>query len=493
MNILFLFMIFAPSLAGISLFFLKTNSEQSKNIGLIVSGTVMAISFYLYLIFDKTSSAFQFLVEKQWIKSIGVRFIMGMDGISLSLILLTTILSFITIIFLDKKMEKGNIYVGMILFLQTSLMGVFVSLDLLLFYLFWELVLIPMYFMILEWGGPRKKYAAIKFFIYTHIGSFFMLVGFISMFFIKGGADGVYTLSVIEFLNYNFPREIQLIIFPLVFVGFAFKLPLVPFHTWLPDAHVEAPTPGSILLAGVMLKMGGYGLIRLGFSMFPEAVKYYSLVLALFGVVSMIYGAVLALAQDDLKKMVAYSSVSHMGSVVLGLSAMNINGFNGAAYQLFAHGIISAMMFMVCGILQHSFNTRKISELGGIAQKVPILSSFLIFSFIASLGLPGLAGFIAELNIFMGSFAVYRYITIAAVLSLVVTATYYLWAIERAFFGEVNPLLINQEFIDVQLHEKVALTILTGLILFFGIIPGPLIELVNTSNIEIIARIGGVN
>ncbi len=493
MTVLFLFMVFAPALTSFILFFLKIDSEKSRNIGLLVSGLVMLVSFYMYMVFDKTQAGLQFLIEAKWINTIGASFIMAMDGLSLSLVLLTTVLTFITLIFLGKDVSKGHFYVAMILFLQTTLTGVFVSFDLLLFYLFWELVLIPMYFMILEWGGPNRRYAAIKFFIYTHVGSLLMLVGFIAMFFFKGQADGIYTLSIIEFLNYSFPKWFQLIAAPLLFVAFAFKLPLVPFHTWLPDAHVEAPTAGSILLAGVMLKMGGYGLIRLGIQMFPDAAVYYSYPLAILGVISMVYGAFLALAQDDLKKMIAYSSVSHMGSVALGLAALNVNGFNGATYQLFAHGIISAMMFMVCGILQYSFGTRDMKLLGGLGQKVPILSAFFVFSFMASLGLPGLAGFVAEVNVFMGVFGVYRLLSIIAIASLVVTAGYYLWALERTFYGDVNPRLVDGDFADVKPHEKLALAILTGLIFIFGIIPGPIINLLNISNIEILARIGGVN
>ncbi len=493
MTILFLAMVFAPLFAGIYLFFSKLSVKEAKKVGIFVSGFVMLISFFLYGNFELGSSGFQYLISLDWITSIGVSFTMGMDGISLSLVLLTTILTFVTLIFVDDHTEKGKNFIALILLLQTTLTGVFVSLDFFLFYLFWELVLIPMYFMILEWGGPNRKYAAMKFFIYTHVGSFLMLTGFIAMFFYKGSIEGIYTLNIIEYMTFDFPKEFQLIVFPLLFLGFAFKLPLVPFHTWLPDAHVEAPTAGSMLLAGVMLKMGGYGLIRLGFGLFPEAVKHYSWVLALLGVISMLYGAVLALAQDDLKKMIAYSSVSHMGSVVLGLSAMNINGFNGAAFQLFAHGIISAMLFMVCGILQHSFHTRKISMLGGAAQKVPKLAAFFVFSFMASLGLPGLAGFVAELNVFIGAFAVFRTLTIAAVFSLILTAVYYLWALERAFFGELSPRIAQGDYPDITSHEKTALVILTGLILFFGILPGPLIDLFNTSNLEIITRIGGVN
>lgn len=493
MTFLFIAMLFTPLITGLFLFFSKQSVKDAKRTGIISSGIVMLISFYMYSLFKTGEAGFQFVVSWDWISSIGASFTLGIDGLSLSLVLLTTILSFVTLIFVDEHTEKGKNFIALILLLQTTLTGVFVSLDFILFYLFWELVLIPMYFMILEWGGPNRRYAAMKFFIYTHVGSFLMLTGFIAMFFFKGSADGVYTLSIIEYLTFDFSKEFQLIVFPLLFLGFAFKLPLVPFHTWLPDAHVEAPTAGSMLLAGVMLKMGGYGLIRLGFAIFPEAVKYYAFILALLGVVSMLYGAVLALAQDDLKKMIAYSSVSHMGSVVFGLATVNINGFNGAAYQLFAHGIISAMLFMVCGILQHSFHTRKISMLGGAAQKVPKLAAFFVFSFMASLGLPGLAGFIAEINVFMGAFAVFRTLTYAAVISLVLTAVYYLWALERAFFGDLNPAIATGEYPDINKNEKTALVILTGLILFFGIIPAPLINLLNASNLEIIARIGGIN
>lgn len=493
MTSLFLLMVFAPLITGLYLFFSKAEGKMVKKISMISSGLVMLISFYLYFVFDKTNPDFQFLVSVDWIKNLGISFSMGMDGISLSLVLLTTIISFATLIFLGEETENAKNFFALILLLETTLMGVFVSLDFILFYLFWELVLIPMYFMILEWGGPRRRYAAMKFFIYTHLGSFFMLAGIIAMFFLKGSIDGFYTLNIIEYLNFDFPEKFQIMVFPFLFLGFAFKLPLVPFHTWLPDAHVEAPTAGSMLLAGVMLKMGGYGLIRLGFPIFPEAVHYYSYILATLGVVSMLYGAFLALAQDDLKKMIAYSSVSHMGSVVFGLATVNINGFNGAAYQLFAHGIISAMLFMVCGILQHSFHTRNISMLGGVAQKVPKLTAFFVFSFMASLGLPGLAGFIAEINVFIGAFAVFRYLTIAAMFSMILSAVYYLWALERAFFGEVNLALVGQEYEDINKNEKTALIFLTALIVFFGVIPGPLINLLNVSNLEIIARIGGIN
>ncbi len=493
MTYLFLFMIFAPLLTGLYILFFESSRRLSKTVSVACSGIVMLISFIFYFLFDTDNPSFQFVYSVNWIDSLGVSFSFGMDGLSLSLVLLTTILTFVTLLALNYNTEKTKNLFALILLLQTPLIGVFLALDFLLFYVFWELVLIPMYFMILEWGGANRRYAAIKFFIYTHVGSFMLLLGIIAMFFYKGLNDGEYTLNMLEYLNYSFPMSFQLIIFPLLFIGFAFKLPLVPFHTWLPDAHVEAPTSGSMLLAGVMLKMGAYGLIRIGFTIFPEAVQHYAYAIAVLGIISMLYGAFLALAQDDLKKMIAYSSVSHMGSVVLGLAAWNIYGFNGAAYQLFAHGIISAMLFLVCGILQYSFNTRSISKLGGLAQIVPKLSAFFVFAFMASLGLPGLAGFIAELNVLIGGFITFGYLLGFALVSLIVTAGYYLWALQRVFFGPLKEGLSINYHADVNSNEMSALVILTILIIFFGVVPGPLIDLFYGVNLEILARIGGIN
>ena len=320
-----------------------------------------------------------------------------------------------------------------------------------------------------------------------------MLAGIIAMYFHHGSAVGFYTMNILEYLRYDFPREFQLLVFPMLFLGFAFKLPLVPFHTWLPDAHVEAPTAGSMLLAGVMLKMGGYGLIRFGFAIFPEAAVHYAWWMALLGVISMIYGAILALAQDDLKRMIAYSSVSHMGSVVLGLSALNLNGFNGAAFQLFAHGLISVMLFLICGIIQYAYRSRSIRGLRGVAQKMPMLGAFAVFAFMASIGLPGLAGFVAEIQVFMGAFPVYRTLTIAAIFSLVITAAYYLWALEKVFFGPANQLVLENRDDHLDPHEKTALFALAALILYFGIFPGRIMDLVGITNLEILARIGGGN
>ncbi len=492
MNWLFLIMVFFPSFVGIMLLVKKMTDRTAKWIALTSSSIVFLISLYFYYMFDKTTSSFQFIIHVNWIESLGSSFAFGMDGISMSLVLLTTLLVVVVMIFMDYHSDDVKEFLGFTLILETALLGVFVALDFLLFYVFWELVLIPMYFMILHWGGPRRVYASIKFFIYTHVGSFLILVGIIAMYFYKGSADGVYTLSILSYLDYNFSDKFQLIVFPMIFIGFAIKLPLVPFHTWLPDAHVEAPTGGSMLLAGVLLKMGGYGLIRIGFTIFPVAVNHYAYIMAVFGVVSMLYGALLALAQDDLKKMVAYSSVSHMGSVVLGLAALNINGFNGATYQLFAHGIISAMLFMLCGILQYSFKTRSISKLGGLAQIVPKMTVFYVFAFMASLGLPGLAGFVAEINVLMGAFQAFKYLLAVALVSLIVTAGYYLLALQKVFFGDIKPSLVGSEFADLKINEKIALMTLTVLIVIFGLVPGPLIELFNLSNLEILARIGGV-
>ncbi len=320
-----------------------------------------------------------------------------------------------------------------------------------------------------------------------------MLIAIICMVFVAKAQLGYYTFNILEITqSVTFASSFQYIVFLMLFFGFAVKMPIVPLHTWLPDAHVEAPTGGSVILAGVMLKMGCYGLIRIGFTMMPAAVEKFALPMAILGVISMIYGAFLALAQDDLKKMIAYSSVSHMGSVLLGLAVLNTYGFDGAMFQMFAHGIISAMMFMVCGILQHSVHTRRISQLGGVASRLPILAAFTAFSFVASLGMPGLAGFIPELNVFLGAFRAMPVIALVAMVSMIITAAYYLWALQRAYFGKYNEKLEQENPRDVRWFQTVPLAVLTVLILAFGVYPAPIMDMIHASSSYILGVIGGV-
>ncbi len=489
-------MLFTPLAGAIIVYLFGKNRETDrwvKWLAFVISLIPLAINLCLLPQFDWSFSEMQFYEEHQWISVFGIGYALGVDGLSMPMVLLTTILTSLTILLSFDEKNNAKTYLSLMLMMETGLLGVFISMDFFLFYLFWELTLIPMFLLIMEWGGPRRRYASLKFFIYTHIASLVMLIAIISMVFAAREQLGYYTFNILEITSeVAFAKGFQLIIFPLLFFGFAVKMPVVPFHTWLPDAHVEAPTGGSVILAGVMLKMGCYGLIRIGFTMMPEAAVQYALPLAILGVISMVYGAFLALAQDDLKKMIAYSSVSHMGSVLLGLAVLNEYGFDGAMFQMFAHGIISAMMFMACGVLQHSVGTRKISQLGGVGNRLPILTAFTVFAFLASLGLPGLAGFIPELNVFLGAFEAMPALALVAMASMIITAAYYLWALQRAYFGKYNGKLEKEHPHDVRWFQTVPLGVLTALILVFGVYPAPIMDMIHTSSSYILSIIGGV-
>lgn len=489
-------MLFTPLFGSIIVYIFGRQRESAKPVkwlAFVISLIPLAINLVLLMSSAWSIGEMSFYEEHRWIDVFGIGYTLGIDGLSMPMVLLTTILTSLTILMSFDEQNHVHTYMSLMLMMETGLIGVFISLDFFLFYLFWELTLIPMFFLILEWGGPRRRYASLKFFIYTHIASLVMLIAIICMVFVAKAQLGYYTFNILEITqSVTFASSFQYIVFLMLFFGFAVKMPIVPLHTWLPDAHVEAPTGGSVILAGVMLKMGCYGLIRIGFTMMPAAVEKFALPMAILGVISMIYGALLALAQDDLKKMIAYSSVSHMGSVLLGLAVLNTYGFDGAMFQMFAHGIISAMMFMVCGILQHSVHTRRISQLGGVASRLPILAAFTAFSFVASLGMPGLAGFIPELNVFLGAFEAMPVIALVAMVSMIITAAYYLWALQRAYFGRYNEKLEQEKPHDVRWFQTVPLAVLTVLILAFGVYPAPIMDMIHASSSYILGVIGGV-
>lgn len=490
-SILLTLTLFTPLAGAILVYILGKEENRAKLLALGVSLIPLILSLVMLSNYQWGSGQLQFVEKIPWITDFGITYYLGVDGLSMPLVFLTTLLTTLTILFSWDVHHRIREYFALLLLLEVGVIGVFISLDFFLFYLFWEIVLIPMYFLIVEWGGPRRRYAGLKFFVYTHVASLIMLVGIIALCLNASGQIGYLTFNMIEIAQkVSFARDFQLIVFPMLFIGFAVKIPVVPFHTWLPDAHVEAPTGGSVMLAGVLLKMGGYGLIRIAFSLMPDAVVHYAWYMAVLGVISMVYGAFLALGQDDLKKMIAYSSVSHMGFVVLGMAALNAKGFNGAVFQMFAHGLISGMLFMLCGILQHSAHTRLISQLGGVATKMPKMSALFVFACFASLGLPGLVGFVAEFNVFIGAFATYSTLTLFALFSIIITAAYYLWAIERAFFGIVNPKL-NDNLQDLKWFQTVPLMVLTALILFFGVYPTPVMEMVDVSTQVILNVVGG--
>lgn len=488
----------------------KTKTESVKILALGVTIVQLVLAIILMSGFDYTAggvfeqSSFQFKEHFTWIQLTGISWIgnlkidyfLGVDGISMPMLLLTAIVSVIATIssWTISKNLKG--YFAMLLLLNTGMMGVFVSLDMFLFYIFWELMLLPMYFLIGIWGGPRKEYAAIKFFIYTLFGSIFILLVMIGLYFSVQDtlADGskVYTFNMLVMMNQgNYisdgilsplnPNNWRFIAYIALFVGFAIKIPMFPFHTWLPDAHVEAPTPISVILAGVLLKMGTYGILRISFPIFPEITKELSWYIALFGMVNIIYGALCALAQKDFKKLIAYSSVSHMGYVLLGMASLTTAGVSGAIFQMFNHGTITAMLFLIVGVVYDRAHTRGINEFGGLATQMPIYTGFVTVAFFAAIGLPSMSGFISEALVFLGAFSndTIRVLTVISTLGILLGAAYMLWTLQRIFFGQLNEKWSS--LTDLTGREYAMLIPLAIIVIFLGIYPSAMLNMMNTS------------
>ncbi|RIJ34089.1 complex I subunit 4 family protein [Pontibacter oryzae] len=544
-------LIFTPLLAALLVLLLPVRLQHTIK-AVALAGTVvqMGLAILLYFGFDGTVLAngqqgYQFVEKLNWIGftlgSLGrfqIDYFLGVDGISISMVLLTGIVGVIGVIssWTITKNVKG--YFLLYLLLLTSVMGCFLALDFFLFYLFFEFMLLPMYFLIGIWGGPKREYAAIKFFIYTLVGSLFILLVMIGLYtsvidpqatavqmgFAEQGAEaGKAVVTQVQQMlqrnaisSYNLVRTfsipammepanfipnsllhvlsgsvlwdlpLRFIAFLLLFAGFAIKVPSVPVHTWLPDAHVEAPTPISVLLAAILLKVGGYGLIRIVYPIFPDAGAYFAVLVGGLGVLSIIYGALNALAMSDLKKLIAYSSVSHMGFVLLGLASLTVEGVNGAVYMMFSHGIISAMLFLVVGVIYDRAHDRMIQNFRGLAHMMPVYTVFVVIAFFASLGLPGFSGFIAELLVLVGGFGapeatglLPRWLTVVAVFGLLLAAAYYLWALQRMFFGKywIFPELREKATLtDLTTREYLMLVPLALLALLFGIFPHLLLD-----------------
>jgi NADH-quinone oxidoreductase subunit M len=466
-------LILVPLIGALVTFFVKKD-KTAKIIALVFAAVPLALSILLLFGFNMNAAGqFQFTESYSWIKALGINYSLGIDGISLPMVFLTTLLCFLAILFSWDVEQRTNQYMGLMLVLEVGVLGVFMSLDYFLFYVFWEVVLIPMYFLIAIWGGPRREYASIKFFIYTHIASLVMLLGILALYFQAAPHLGYYTFSMqdIALVSGSFAAYFQMVVFGALLFGFIVKMPMVPFHTWLPDAHVEAPTAGSVLLAGLLLKMGSYGIIRIALPTLPSGAEQWQVVMIILGILSILYGAFMCLAQKDLKKMVAYSSISHMGLVMLGIATLGELGIVAAVFQMFAHGLITAVLFMMCGIMQHKVGTRSIPRLGGLAAKMPIAATFMMIGFMASLGLPGMVGFVAEFSIFTATFEAWGWLLLLPIISVAITAAYYIWAMQRTLFGPLTKDVDMDHVHDVSWFEGIPLGVLSVLIVLFGIMP----------------------
>lgn len=416
-----------------------------------------------------------------WIEtsSIVINFALAIDGLSILMVFLTALLTLLVIVFSAEEKDRPNYFHTLVMAMEVGLMGVYLASDYFLFYVMWEITLIPMYFMISWYGGPRRHYAAIKFLIYTHVASLVMLIGIFAMGFQAGTMNGGvvdFSFATINALMPQTSEAFQAIVFVLLFFGFMVKMPSVPFHTWLPDAHVEAPTGGSVLLAGVMLKMGSYGIIRVCLEAFPLGAEYWQWVIIAIGLISMVYGAYACIAQTDLKKMVAFSSISHMGMVMLGIGCLSDIGITFAIFQMFAHGLISAMLFMVCGFTGHALGTREMPLLGGLAGRMPMYATFMMIAFMASLGLPGLVGFWGEFPLVYGFYEFIQandmlWLILFCLLTLMLTAGYYIWAMQKTLFGPETKKIDLEHAHDVSKTEFAALAILVILVALYGVWP----------------------
>ncbi|HEX7152995.1 MAG TPA: NADH-quinone oxidoreductase subunit M [Thermoanaerobaculia bacterium] len=479
---------FLPLAGAMVLLFLKS-AESIKRTALAVAVIDFLVSIPLWIYFDAKGTGnrlFQFRETADWIPALGVKYSFGIDGIALLLVLMTTFFGCIAIYSsFDAIKHRQKEYYVLLLLLQTGMIGTFCSLDFFLFYVFWEIMLVPMYFIIGIWGGPRKLYAAIKFFLYTLGGSVLMLLAILALYFFNDGGieflnikglGNAPSFDILQFhdIGHLIPPNLQFWIFAGFFLGFAIKVPMFPFHTWLPDAHVEAPTAGSVILAAVLLKMGTYGFVRFALPILPDATKVWLLPIVILAVIGIIYGALVSLVQKDMKKLVAYSSVSHLGFVMLGMFALNPMGIRGSVLQMINHGISTGALFLLVGVIYERRHTRLIAEYGGLAKQMPMYATLFLIAALSSMGLPALNGFIGEFTILLGAanstaLGTITYAVLAAI-GIVLGAAYLLWLYQRVFWGPLdNPK--NAGLADVNFRELATLVPLVILMIWIGIFP----------------------
>ncbi len=489
-GLLLTLLIFIP-LAGAIVIMLAGRERDGfcRVFALLVSLVTFALSIGLYTGFQADTPKMQFVEKVPWVESLGISYSVGIDGISLLLVLITTLLSALAILSSWTAItSRVREYMALMLLLETGMLGVFCALDLFLFYVFWEAMLIPMYLLIGVWGGERRIYATIKFVLFTLAGSLLMLVAIIYLYFLHGGETGTYTFDLLALYRFSVARDAQYWLFLAFFLSFAIKVPLFPFHTWLPDAHVEAPTAGSVILAGVLLKMGTYGLIRFCLPLFPLASAYFTPHIMVLSVIGIVYGALVAMVQTDVKKLVAYSSVSHLGFVVLGIFALNAQGMQGGIIQMVNHGISTGALFLIVGMIYERRHTRLIADFGGLARTVPVFCVFFMITTLSSIGLPGLNGFVGEFLILLGAFkADWRFGVIAAS-GVVLAAVYMLWMFQRVVWGEVTHEE-NRNLPDLSIREWAVMVPLVVLMFWIGIYPGSFLNRTEVSVKHLISHV----
>ena len=470
-------LILLPTIGSLFILFTKSsneNNQSAKYVALFITLLNFLISLYLWYIFNKSTSDFQFVENREWLSGF-INYKVGVDGISILFIILTTFITPICIISVNATIKNRlKDFLIAILIMETFMIGVFCSLDLVVFYLFFEAGLIPMFLIIGIWGGERRVYSAFKFFLYTLLGSVLMLIAIISIYWITGTSD------VEKLYELGIPVEYQNLLWLAFFSSFAVKTPMWPVHTWLPDAHVEAPTVGSVLLAAILLKMAGYGFIRFSLGLFPIASENFTILVYILSLIAIIYTSLVALMQEDMKKLIAYSSVSHMGFVTLGIFTMTQQGIEGSIFQMISHGLVSAALFLCVGVVYERHHTRLINKYGGLVSIMPRYAIvFMVFT-LGALGLPGTTGFIGEFLILMGAFKKNILVAMIASVGVILGAAYMLWLFKRVVFGE----LINQELKtmkDLKTFEIITLTSLVVPIIFFGFYPEPLMNSIEVS------------
>ncbi len=481
-------MIFTPIIGMAVIMFLpKDNHRLIRGVTMVATGIPLLLSLMMLASYNPATADFQFVEQASWIPALNVNYHLGADGLSVPMLALTALLCFLAALVSFNITNRVKEYFAFYLLLEAGMIGVFCALDFFLFYVFWEVMLVPMYFLIGIWGGPRKEYAAIKFFLYTLFGSIFMLVAILALYF----TSAPHTLSIIEHIQRgpDITRGFQMFAFVFFFIGFAIKIPTLPFHTWLPDAHVEAPTAVSVLLAGVLLKMGTYGLLRISFPMFPEATKYFAWPMAVLGVAGIIYGAFVCMAQKDLKKLVAYSSVSHMGYCLLGMAAVgSVAGISGCMFQMVSHGLITGALFILVGVIYDRAHTRDIDAYGGLWLKVPVYSGVMILFILGSLGLPGLSGFVSEFMVFLGAFPYFKWTVAIGVVGVLLTAAYFLRIIQKMFLGSIAGHSVG--LTEINARELISVIPLAVLMIALGVYPALLSDYIKAT-IENLVRVIG--